>query len=157
MDSSILATTTASFVATLPGRSSCLPFFFQLGSMITRHNQCVCVEYLLWFSKALWKSPSELVLLVWLWKLTNYWVERIGDGIWDTHTHTIDKEWEEQPFSSCMAPLRMPSFHSMGVFCAFLSFSCVFVFKRYYTYIILHIYIYISVEKSTCVPCKSLT
>lgn len=50
MDSSILATTTASFAATLPGLSRCLQllqafvhsvvFFFPLGSMITRDNQC---------------------------------------------------------------------------------------------------------------------
>lgn len=140
MDSSILATTTASFVATLPGLSSCLPFFFPLGSIITRHNQ-------FWFSKASWKSPSELVLSVWQWKLTNYWVERIGDNIWDTHTHTMHKEWEEQ-LCSYMAPLRMPSFHSMG-----MNVHLVFIYIIWYINII---YIYIFVEKCTCVPCKRL-
>lgn len=115
-------------------------FFCPLGSIITRHNQ-------FWFSKASWKSPSELVLSVWQWKLTNYSVERIGDNIWDTHTHTMHKEWEEQ-LCSYMAPLRMPSFHSMG-----MNVHLVFIYIIWYINII---NIYIFVEKCTCVPCKRL-
>ena len=119
-------------------------FFFQLGSMITRHNQCVCVcgvfaLVLQGFVEVSIRAGSFSVAME-IDKLLGR--EDRRRHMRDTHTHTMHKEFEEQPFSSCMAPLRMPSFHSMGVFCAFLSFSCVFVFKKYYIYIYILYIIY---------------
>ena len=87
-------------------------FFFQLGSMITRHNQCV------W--SICFGSPRLRG------SLHPSWFFQCGNGNWqttrsrgsettyETHTHTMHKEWEEQ-LCSYMAPLRMPSFHSMGM------------------------------------------